>query len=581
MKILVTRDRVDPQVTPGEKNFELSRGELTEEDLNSEIEILQSRAVVEGVVRQLGLDQQYAEAPRGWLARLRARLSNFYRSFHQQAAPDPVERAVINLVEQLEIVSIKKSRIIKITYNDPNPERAAQTLNELYRQYGEHHLRLRQNSNAANVFHEQSEAFSRKLDEATEALKRFDASNGIAANTSQRDLLLQQSYQTRSELDKARTEIRETERRITALRSQLAAQPERIESESRTKYVEARDKMKDEILTLELQRTQLLQKYQPNHRLVKDVEQRLAQARELLAREEQSPPQERTTALNEVHRRLTNELLIAQANLTTLREREQILARLAGQYQTQVARFDTKSLERVDLERVRAINEEAYLLYRKKAQEADIVNALNLERVVNFSLAEAPVANHKPVSPKPLINLAVLTVIGLMAAVAIAAFLERNRLISSEAQLLAALRAGSLPVADGDKAISLPEAMLLLLKNQSLRNRRLLSAGGGDAQSSAGQVKPLTNIEEAIDDEPEAWRVEAIVDYLHQVYRLAPEELSEVLRKTAGWKITPREIDKILLSTTSRKPRFSERRRVTVAFPDSQPDEAPPRPERD
>ncbi|MGH9841997.1 MAG: GumC family protein [Blastocatellia bacterium] len=607
MKILVARNRIDPQVTPTEKNSDFSGGELTEEEFNSELEILQSRAVIEGAVKQLGLDKQDENASRGWLARLRAPLANLYRSFHRQTAPDATERAATYLAERLEAVSIKKSRIIKVTYQDSNPERAAQVLDELYRQYAEHQMRLRQNSKAANVFREQSEAFSRKLDETTEALKRFDTSNGIAANTSQRDLLQQQSYQTQSDLDKARTEIRETEQRIAALSAQLAAQPERIESESRTKYVLARDKMKDEILTLELQRTQLLQKYQPNHRLVKDVEQRLAQARELLAREEQSPPQERTTVLNDVHRRLTNELLTAQANLTTLRERVQILARLASQYQAQVARFDTKSLDRTDLERARAINEEAYLLYRKKAQEADIVNALNQERVVNFSLAEAPSVNHKPVSPKPLINLAVLIVVGLMAAVAIVAFLERNRLISSEAQLLAAIRAGSLPLADGNHALSLPGAMLLLANNQSLRNgrQRLLSAGGGDAQSSPGQLEPLTNIEEPAGGAPEAWRVEAIVDYLRRVYRLSPEELSEVLHKTAGWKFAPGEIDKILLSTASRKSRFdgrqrvtaafpdlpqaavnpdhltSGRRRVTAAFPDSQPDEVSPRPERD
>jgi uncharacterized protein involved in exopolysaccharide biosynthesis len=473
MKVLVARDRIDPQVTPADKNSDVMRSEFTEEEFNSEIEVLQSHAVVESVVRQLGLDKQ--DAP-GWLARLIASPGNLYRSIHQQTAPDATERAVIRLTERLEAFSIKKSRIIKVTYRDRNPERVAQVLNELYRQYGEHRLRLRQNSKAANVFHEQREAFGQRLAEATEALKHFDAQNGVAANTAQRDLLLKQFHEVQADLDKARTEIRETRRRIAALKAQLESQPERIESEAHTKYVSARDKMKDEILTLDLQRTQLLQKYQPNHRLVKDVEERLAQAREMLAREEQSPPQERTTVLNEVHRRLTNELLTAQANLTTLGERNQSLAALADQYKRLVARFDMKSIERTDLERVRAVNEEAYLLYRKKAQEADIVNALNQERVVNFSLAEAPSVNHKPVSPKPLINLAVLVVVGSMAAVAIVAFLERNRLISSKAQLLAAVRAGTLPVADGNNALSLPGARLLLSNDQSLRNGHLLTA---------------------------------------------------------------------------------------------------------
>ena len=437
MKVLVARDRIDPQVTANERSSDVLRSEFTEEEFNSEIEILQSRAVIEGVVKQLGLDKEDANAAQGWLARLRTRLANLYRSLHGQTAPDATERAVTRISERLEVVSVKKSRIIKVTYRDNHPERAAQVLNELYRQYGDHHLRLRQSSKAANVFHEQSEAFNQKLKEATETLKRFDERTGVTANTAQQGLLQQQFYEVRNQLDKARTERRETEQRIAALNAQIKTQPERIESESRTKYVPALDKIKDEILALELQRTQLLQKYQPNHRLVKDVEERLAQSRELLAREEKSPPQERATVLNELHRRLTGELLSAQANLATLGEREQRLATLAGQYRVKVASFDTKSLERADLERARAINEEAYLLYRKKAQEADIVNALNRERIVNFSLAEAPGVNRRPVSPKPLINLAVLMVVGLVAAVAIIAFIERNRMFLTEANLLA------------------------------------------------------------------------------------------------------------------------------------------------
>jgi len=573
MKILVTRDRIDPQVTPAERNSEIFRGEITEDELNSEMEILQSSAVIEAIVRQLGIDKQYAEASRGWFASMRTRLSNLYRSFHKQAPPDATERAVSDLYERLEVVSIKKSRVIKVVYRDSDPERAVRILNELYRQYAEHHLRMQQNSKAANVFHQQSEAFSQKLREATGTLKRFDERNGVSANTSQRELVLKQFYEVQDQLDKARTEIRETGERIAALKTQLASQPERIESESRTKYVSARDKIKDEILTLELQRTQLRQKYQPNSRLVKDVEERLAQTRELLAREEQSPPREQTTVLNEVHRRLTGELLAAQANLTTLRERERSLTSLDGRYKARVSRFDARSLERTDLERTRTVNEEAYLLYRKKAQEADIVNALNREQIVNFSLAEPPSANHKPVSPRPLINFAVLMVVGLIASVATVAAVERNRLLPGALNLLT--RAGSVPM-DGGAGV------LTLSGDQSQRNDRQFPASLGRIgvreervtkpfapepgvreeritkafapKSSTSLARQQTHYSQGdpIGDRPEAWRVEAVVDYLYSIYDLPSGRLSQVLRDTAGWEVSPAEIDEMLSRTETR-----------------------------
>jgi uncharacterized protein involved in exopolysaccharide biosynthesis len=177
-----------------------------------------------------------------------------------------------------------------------------------------------------------------------------------------------------------------------------------------------------------MQTAQLRQKYQPGHRLVKETEERLAQARKLLAREEQTPPQEVSTMPNELYRRLTSELLAAESNLAALNERQQRLATLTKQYQAHLTTFEVKSLERAELERNRTVQEEAYLLYRKKAQEAEISNVMNQARIANISLAQPATINHKAVNPKPLLNLAVLTVIGLLAGVASVLTLERNRL---------------------------------------------------------------------------------------------------------------------------------------------------------
>ncbi len=566
MKILITRERVDPQVTAADRTPDMARLEITDEDFNSEIEILQSRAVLEGVVGQLGLDR----LPRkpNWLARLRTQVTGFYRAFHKQASPDPTERAVLKLSEHLEAVSIKKSRIIKVTYEDADPERAAQTLEELYRQYAEHNLRLRQNSKAARVFREQSQAFDRKLQEATEALKRFDVRNGIAANAAQREQLVKQFYEVQAERDQARTEIRETEQRISALRAQLATQPERIESEARTKYVEARDKMKEEILALEMQRTQLLQKFLPTDRSVVEVEERLARARDLLAREEQAPPLERTTILNDLHRKLMGELLTAQASLTTLRERERSLSALVDKYKSQVAEFEVKGLERADLERKRAVTEEAYLLYRKKAQEADIVGALNQERIVNFSLAEPPTVNHKPVSPKPLVNFAVLLVVGLAAGMACVVVTERKRFVRFAPVLAGEAEGESLPRREAEPVLP-PQAGPVYFPN---RDRRLAlarpvftppPAEEDPDDASAGDDEDDASYQ-AAGERPaaEPWRVAAAVEHLYHGYHLTPKAIAQVLRERAGWELSVEEIQAILARPVGREeysPKFKAR----------------------
>ena len=50
MKILVKRERVDAAVTPGRDAVMSNPGEVTEEELNSEVELLKSRDLLEKVV---------------------------------------------------------------------------------------------------------------------------------------------------------------------------------------------------------------------------------------------------------------------------------------------------------------------------------------------------------------------------------------------------------------------------------------------------------------------------------------------------------------------------------------------------
>ncbi|HEX4948216.1 MAG TPA: GumC family protein [Blastocatellia bacterium] len=413
IKVLVTRERVDPRISPGAASGDLQRPEIMEEEFNSELEIIRSREVIAAVVKELKLDQE-PEKPAGRLDGLR----KLYRNLLGVTETSALERAITKVGSSLEAVSVRKSRIIVVTYRDSDPERVASVLNTLYQKYADHHLNLHGSAQAANVFQSEAASFRDKLDAATEALKRFDARSGVVDANSQKDILLRQFYEMQHAVNAAQTERHELEQRLIAIKEQLAAQPEKIETSTVSKYVNALDKMKEEILTMELQRTQLLQKYKADSRFVRDVEQRITQAKAALAREEKNPPQERSVALNDIHRRLLNDLLTTQSSLATVREREKRLAAVATQYQQRLLEVDRRTFEKAELERTRAVNEEAYLLYQKKAQEADITKALNQQRIVNVNLAEAAQRASRPVSPKPLLNLAVLSVVGLLAALA-------------------------------------------------------------------------------------------------------------------------------------------------------------------
>jgi uncharacterized protein involved in exopolysaccharide biosynthesis len=192
--------------------------------------------------------------------------------------------------------------------------------------------------------------------------------------------------------------------------------------------------MRQELAKLEAERAQMLARQNPDPRLVRDLDQRIEKARELIAREERAVPQERAVALNSVHQRLTNDLLSAQANQTALSERQKALGDLLAQIQARLQEVERKSAEKSDLERARAAHEDAYALYSKKAQEAELLSVTSRRKAIIATLTEAPAASLRPVSPQPLVNYSLTFVLSLLVAAASAYVAEsrRPRIAASE-----------------------------------------------------------------------------------------------------------------------------------------------------
>ncbi len=437
MSLLVSRDRVDPQINPSDKNSETTQTAISDEEFNSELELIKSSEVIAGVVKDLDLINNQKPKPDTRFAGLRGRIKNAIYKFigrdsSEESTNQPediftIEKTVNRVAGNLDVTSNKKSRVIKVSYTDTDPIRAKQTLEKLYERFVELHVQMSDKPQAGQVFTEQTDKFNQKLSQSTNALKQFDTQNGVtgAEIGMQRELLLKQLYDAQAQGTSARTEINETEKKITDLKEKIASQPEQIQTGSVSKYVGALDQMKGELVRLEQERTQLLQKYQANSRFVRDNQEKINQLRKSIKEETDNPPQERSFALNDLRRRLVSDLYNAQTSLATLRERETNMNNSAEKLRVQVEFLNRKSIERTNLERNRTVNEEAYLLYQKKARETEISQVLNKEQVMNFGIVDPPRTDGEPKNPKPLLNLLVLMTIGVTAGFAGAIVLDK------------------------------------------------------------------------------------------------------------------------------------------------------------
>lgn len=422
MSLLISRERNESQISSGENRTELIQSIISDEEFNSELELIKSNEVIAGVVQELDLiNDRKPQKDKGYGV-WREKVTVFIKSLigkneTENATPEDIEQAINRVARNLDVTPTKKSRIIKITYIDTDAQRAKKVLEKLYEKYAERHIELENKPEVTQIFNEQTENFNQKLNNATETLKRFDTANGLtgAQIGMQRELLLRQLYDSQNNLNITRTEMVENEKRISFLKKQISEQPEQLQTGTVQKYVTALDNMKDSLVKLKQERALILQKYQPQSRFVRDIEDKIKLLEKNIAEESAQPPQEKSFALNDLRRRLIGELYSAQTSFATLKEREKKLSETVAKTSAVITDLNRKTLERDKLERDKNINEEAYLLYEKKSRENRIKQELDKSSLLNFAVLDKPRTDGEQINPKPLLNLAVLSAIGLLA----------------------------------------------------------------------------------------------------------------------------------------------------------------------
>src|SRR5258705_10886188 len=150
MKILVKIQRVDLAITPEATSGGAAptiENEVSENQINSEIELLTSNDLLTQVVNETGL----AKADGGGL--------------FGKPAPEAVrvERAVTALVKDLMITPVRKANVIPVSYSSDSPQMTAAVLKKLGDLYLEKHLNLNHPAGASDFFKNKAEEYESQL----------------------------------------------------------------------------------------------------------------------------------------------------------------------------------------------------------------------------------------------------------------------------------------------------------------------------------------------------------------------------------------------------------------------------------
>lgn len=394
MKVLVKNSRAEVIVSPEQTSNMVLSGEVSEAQVNSEIELMRSRDLLEAVVKKAGLVKKSEEDNQG----------------HLSAA---TERAIRQLEKDLSIQPVKKSNIIEVTYSAESAALAASVLQTVAELYLERHLQVHRVSGSDEFFKSQATEYEQKLKDAELALASYEERHDIVSLSLQKEMGLKRVFDAETDLQATDTTRKEIAQRAEKVRQQLQSLDARVTTQQRSlPHQYSIERLNTIVIELQNKRTQLLTKFQSEDRLVKEVDQQIADTKATLERVSQQQSVEQTTDVNPMHQALALELARAQAELTTKQARQDSLSTLTQEHRAKLATLESTTLKHAELERKVKEMKDNYQLFAKKRDDALITAALDKQKISNVSIAENPSIPGLPSSPNRKMNL----VLGLFLA---------------------------------------------------------------------------------------------------------------------------------------------------------------------
>lgn len=287
------------------------RGAVPDADqvLQSEVEILGSPQLKERVIARLGLSRIYPD------------LGKKYAGASAETQLRIRALAVRRLEQGLKIATAPDTPVIRVAFEHRTPQMAAGVLNALLEEYLLYRRGVLETS-VSPALEQQRLAFQARLAEADTAYQDFLERNRIGDFETEKTSLA--ALQGQLDQQRALNEIALQERlgRLSVLTRQLGQLAPEV-----SLYRDVSTAGSEKLVSLRLQREDLLSRYKPDARPVLEVEAQIAQLEQAIARGRAEGEAGRRIGLNPVHQTLQTERIQLSAEVAALRQSQAALAR--------------------------------------------------------------------------------------------------------------------------------------------------------------------------------------------------------------------------------------------------------------
>jgi succinoglycan biosynthesis transport protein ExoP len=428
---------LDPTATTGPF---ISVGQNRENEIKSELEILNSQDLVEKVVDAIGPaplindpeDQKGKSSAGSVPGAIEGVIQNLRSALQYAVWPvtglfrqlSDRDKAVLTVMKNLEIEALKNSNTISISFEARSQKLAKEVIDGLINFYLEKHITVHRTAGSYAFFNEQSDQFQNTLAQTEEDLRKLKDKTGIASLDEQRRALVKRIGDLQQETGGTEASLAASSAKVQALQK-IAAElpPTHVTQETTGIGNYGAELMRSRLYELQLKEQDLLSKYNGDSNPVREIRRQIAEAQALLDKEDPTRTQV-AKGLNESYKQAQLALIAEKATLSYLQAKASKQKALLASARNELKNINDSEVQLAQVERELSLQKDNYRKYNEKLEQARIDQALEMGKISNISVVQPATYPIKPVRPRKMLNLALGLFLGIFGALGLAFFSE-------------------------------------------------------------------------------------------------------------------------------------------------------------
>jgi uncharacterized protein involved in exopolysaccharide biosynthesis len=433
--VKVGRENVETPATV-QRGQVISQG-VRVEDINSEVQILSSRALVDAVVDHLGPKafesvllppKSWTGYPKYWVKKVareaRQNWAEFLIQVGLEKRLDPRERAIMAVSGGVKVSPMKDSDILELRVRMPGSKLCVDVADALLDDYLQRRTAIRRASAGSEFFRQEADQARQRMDRLQATREAVRARWSLSAPEEQKSAYLKELSGIENEVVQNDADIAKLKRQQDLMTTRVASIPDMVRKEQVESSNPSIQSIKDRITALEMERSKTATRYQPDSEIIRKLDSEMADLQAALSREQATLISSVTSESNPLKRDFRTNIEMQSVQVVGLETRNAALSKPAEQLKADLRSLDHGSDSLETAEREYKLAEQEYLLASKRFDEARMSEQLDAERVANVSLVEPPITPIKPVSPNRIFLMEIAMPVSLLLGIALAALAE-------------------------------------------------------------------------------------------------------------------------------------------------------------